>query len=226
PKLPVRSKIARKLASRGLLPRSRMAWFAVYLGAIDLLLLVLKTLLNFFGAISAASSLEGWAGLLGLVLCVLMAFLGLRWFRNRVMWRLRNRLIVTYLFIGGVPLFLVILLGLMSGYFFTGQFATFLAVSEMQAQLRRLQSANFATIREMALSRMGAALPIPEDIVPQQIRPDDNIFPGRVAFIRPESSSPKWLKDGFTGLVVDQGKLYLRAANIAGAGRKQLSVIS
>jgi sigma-B regulation protein RsbU (phosphoserine phosphatase) len=227
----VRSKIARKLASSGLLPRSRVAWFAVYLGAIDLLLLVLKAVLNVFGAISAASSLDGWAKLLGLVLCLLLAFLGLRWFRNHVMWRLRNRLIVTYLFIGGVPLFLVILLGLMSGYFFTGQFATFLAVSEMQAQLRRLQSANFATVKEMSQGKMGATLPIPEQVVPeqtipQQIKPEDKIFPGRVVFIRPESSSPKWLKDGFSSLVIDKGKIYLRAANMTDTGRKRLAVIS
>lgn len=232
----MRFKIARKLASRGLLPRSRAAWFAVYLGAIDLLLLVLKAILNFFGAISPASSLDGWAGLLGLVLCLLLAFLGLRWFRNRVMWRLRNRLIVTYLFIGGVPLFLVMLLALMSAYFFAGQFATFLAVSEMQAQLRRLQSANFATVKEMSQGKMGATLPtpeqvipeqgIPEQIIPEQIRPEDKIFPGRVVFISPESSSPKWLKDGFSSLVIDHGKIYLRAANIAGTGRKKIAVIS
>jgi sigma-B regulation protein RsbU (phosphoserine phosphatase) len=219
--LPVRFKIARKLASSGLLPRSRVAWFTVYLGAIELILLVLKAILKFFGVISEVSSLEGWTRFVGVVLFLLLAFLALRWFRNHVMWRLRNRLIVTYLFIGGVPLFLVLLLALMSGYFFTGQFATFLAVSETQAQLRRLQAANFATMQEIAQRSIGGNLSIPE-----QIKPEDNIFPGRVVFIRPESSSPKWLKDGFSGLVVDQGRIYLRAANIANTARKKLAVIS
>src|SRR5258708_33285538 len=91
-------KIARKLAASGLLPRSRVAWFAVYLGAIELILLALRAILKLFGAISPMSSLGGWAWFLGFVLVCLLAFLALRWFRNHVMWRLRNRLIVTYLF--------------------------------------------------------------------------------------------------------------------------------
>src|SRR5258708_13093914 len=98
------------------------------------------------------SSLGGWAWFLGFVLVCLLAFLALRWFRDHVMWRLRNRLIVTYLFIGGVPLFLVLVLALMSGYFFTGQFATFLAVSDTHAQLRQLQAWTFSSARQISRS--------------------------------------------------------------------------
>jgi sigma-B regulation protein RsbU (phosphoserine phosphatase) len=217
--LPVRFKLARKLASSGLFPRSRVAWFAVYLGAIELLLLLLKALLKFFGAISAVSSLEGWTRILGIGLALLLAFLALRWLRNHVMWRLRNRLIVTYLFIGGVPLFLVLLLALMSARFFAGQFATFLAVNATQAHLQRLQAANIATVQEIAQHSIGGSLP-------QPLRPEGNIFPGRVVLITPQSSSPKWLKDGFNGVVVDHGKIYLRAANFANSGREKLAVIS
>ena len=62
----MRFKIARRLASSGLFPRSRVAWFAVYLGAIELLLLLLKAILKFFGAISQVSSLDIWAGFLAI----------------------------------------------------------------------------------------------------------------------------------------------------------------
>jgi sigma-B regulation protein RsbU (phosphoserine phosphatase) len=219
--LPAPFKIARRLASGGLLPRTRVAWFAVYLAAIEMVLLLLKAVLKLFGAVKATSTLGGWIALLGLVLGLLAAFLTLRWFRNHVMWRLRNRLIVTYLFIGGVPLFLVLALALMSGYFFSGQFATFLTVSEIKAQLQQLQTANFATTQEIAQRGNVGSL-----VVPQQIKPEDKIFPGRVVSVLPESLAPQWLKDGFSGLVVDQGQISLRAANAVSNGRKKLMVVS
>ncbi len=217
----MRFKIARKLASSGLLPRSRVAWFAVYLGVIELVLLALKAVLKLFGIISAISSLEGWTWFLGFILALLLAFIALRWLRNHLMWRLRNRLIVTYLFIGGVPLFLVLLLALMSAYFFAGQFATFLAVNEAQVHLQRLQAANVATMQEIAQHGMGGTPSIPE-----QIKPEDKIFPGRVVLIKSESSLPKWLKEGFRGLVVDHGKIYLCAVNIADTGGRKFAVVS
>jgi sigma-B regulation protein RsbU (phosphoserine phosphatase) len=216
----VRFKIARELAARGLLPRSRVVWFAVYLGVVEIILFLLKAILKFFGATSQASSLNFWTGFLAIALALLLAFLALRWFREHVMWRLRNRLIVTYLFIGGVPLFLVLLLAVMSAYFFAGQFATFLAVNELQAQSQRLQNANLATIQEIAQHSSSGKPPIPE-----QFKPNDDIFPERSVLISPQSASPGWLKDGFRGVVVGNGRMYLRAANIT-AGPRPLAVIS
>ncbi|HEV2989271.1 MAG TPA: PP2C family protein-serine/threonine phosphatase [Candidatus Angelobacter sp.] len=203
-----------------MIPHSRAAWLAVYLGAIELILLLLKAILKLFGATSQVSSLDGWMWFLALGLALVLAFLGLRWFRAHVMWRLRNRLIVTYLFIGGVPLFLVGLLALMSAYFFAGQFATFLAVNEIRAQLHRLQTANLATLQQINLPRAGHT-----PFIPEQLKPQDNIFPERTVAIMPPSSSPKWLKDGFSGIVLDGGEMYLRAANTT-TQTQPLTVIS
>ncbi len=214
----MRFKIARKLASSGLVPRSRLAWFAVYLGGTELVLLLLKMILKIFGAVSQASSVDIWTGLLAIALLLLLVFLGLRWFRNHVMWRLRNRLIVTYLFIGGVPLFLVLVLASMAAYFFSGQFAIFLAVNEVQAQLQRLQNANLATAQQVA--QHGNGLPLQS-----QFKPHDNLVPERTVSVLPRSSSPKWLNDSFSGVVVDGGAIYLRAAN-AISGPQPLVVIS
>jgi sigma-B regulation protein RsbU (phosphoserine phosphatase) len=197
-----------------------VAWFAVYLGGIELILLLLKAILKFFGAISQSSSLDIWAGILAIALTLLLGFLALRWFRNHLMWRLRNRLIVTYLFVGGVPLFLVLLLSLMSAYFFAGQFATFLAVNEIQAHSQRLQNANLATLQEIAQRSSSGKPPIQE-----QFKPKDDIFPERSVWISPKSSSPRWLRDGFQGVVVDNGRIYLRVANIT-SGPQPLAVIS
>ena len=193
---------------------------AVYLGVIELILLLLKAILKLFGSTSQVSSLDGWMWFLALGLALVLAFLGLRWFRAHVMWRLRNRLIVTYLFIGGVPLFLVGLLALMSAYFFAGQFATFLAVNEIRSQLHRLETANLATLQQINLPRAGHT-----PFIPEQFKPQDNIFPERTVAIMPPSSSPQWLKDGFSGIVLDGGEMYLRAANTT-TKTQPLTVIS
>lgn len=214
-------KITFRLLLGKLKPRTRTAWFALYLAGLELFLTALKYLLQWAGKPGGAAPLTGWIGLLGFVLCALLFFLGWRWFRNYVMWRVRNRLIVTYLFIGGVPIFLVVLMALIAGYFMAGQFATFLTISEIQAQLQELQAANSETAQQVARSSKPIK-PGPQ----QQGKAVDAVFPNRTVLVLPESSRPAWLKDGFNGLVLEQGQVYLRAASLIKNGDKQLAVVS
>ena len=58
------------------------------------------------------------------------------------MWRLRNRLIVTYVFIGVIPIILLVAMALLAGYLFAGQFATYVAMADLQSELQHLESAN------------------------------------------------------------------------------------
>jgi sigma-B regulation protein RsbU (phosphoserine phosphatase) len=153
------------------------------------------------------------------LLGILLLVLGLRWFRNHVMWSVRNRLIVTYMFIGVVPLVLALLIASLSAYFLAGQFSAYLTVSEIEAQLQRLQAENFSAAGTIA-ERPGAA------DSPERLLADDGAFPGRVVQVLPESARPKWLKDGFRALVLDEGHIYLRSVNIVDSGRKRLAVIS
>lgn len=197
-----------------LVPHSRLARFTAYVGAINLFLLFLKWASGGFGAAQTASSLGGWTGLLGFVFCVLLVFLALRWFRNHVMWSVRNRLIVTYLFIGVVPVTLVLFMAFLSAYFLAGQFSAYLTVSEIESQLQRLQAANSSTAEIIAVNPA------------ETMAGDDAAFPGRTIQVLPESASPQWLKDGFHGLVLDEGRIFLRAANTVESGKKKLVVIS
>src|SRR5205085_12091286 len=50
--------------------------------------------------------LTGWGAGLSIALGVLLTFVALRWIRRVFMWRLRNRLIITYVFIGVIPVVL------------------------------------------------------------------------------------------------------------------------
>jgi len=78
----------------------------------------------------------GFLGLLaGLVLVALGLALGLRYLRivgRQLLWPLRNRLRVAYVFIGVVPLLLLLILIAVGSYILTGQIASFLITSELQ----------------------------------------------------------------------------------------------
>ena len=63
---------------------------------------------------------------------VLFFVLAFRWVRRRILWRLRNRLIVTYMFIGVIPAVLLIAMALITLYGLGGQFAVFVVTSEIQ----------------------------------------------------------------------------------------------
>ena len=61
-----------------------------------------------------------------------------------LMWRLRNRLIVTYVFIGVIPIILLLSMSLLATYLFAGQFATYIALADLDIELQNLTTANDA----------------------------------------------------------------------------------
>ena len=60
------------------------------------------------------------------------------------MWRLRNRLIVTYVFIGVIPIVLLVAMVLFAAYLFAGQFATYIALSDLESRIAAFTAANDA----------------------------------------------------------------------------------
>jgi hypothetical protein len=141
-----------RLQSKGLLPRSLVGRIAVYLLAIDLLLFLLQQLLRLFSR-TAGSGLGGWIRFLTFLGLILLAIPAFRWLRARVLWRLRNRLIVTYIFIGVVPVALLVTMAVVSIYLFAGQFATFVVTTDIQSELKRLQASNTAIAHELVAGR-------------------------------------------------------------------------
>ncbi len=75
---------------------------------------------------------------------VCLVLRGVRWARQKLMWRLRNRLIVTYVFIGVIPIILLVSMSLLAGYIFAGQFATYVALADLDSELQHLVTANNA----------------------------------------------------------------------------------
>ena len=78
------------------------------------------------------------------VFVVCLVLRGFRWARQRLLWRLRNRLIVTYVFIGVIPIILLVSMFLLAAYLFAGQFATYVALADLDIELQHLTAANNA----------------------------------------------------------------------------------
>ncbi|MFB3917554.1 MAG: PP2C family protein-serine/threonine phosphatase [Terriglobales bacterium] len=122
-------------------PARRIAGIAtLVLGTVVLLLLIVQLggrLLK-----QPAPPLTAWTYFLGFLFILFFSFFGLGWLRRKLMWRLRNRLIVTYVFIGVIPVVLLVLMGVITAYLLGGQFATYVVTSDIQAELKAVQAAN------------------------------------------------------------------------------------
>src|SRR4051812_35026309 len=116
------------------IPRSRLARTAAYVLGLDLLLYGVEQLLA-AGSVSAASSLSFWVNFLTFLGGVLWAVVLFRWIRQRLLWRLRNRLIVTYVFMAVIPIMLLLAMVAAAGYMFAGQFATFVVTADIRSEL-------------------------------------------------------------------------------------------
>jgi sigma-B regulation protein RsbU (phosphoserine phosphatase) len=102
-------------------------------------------LLFILWGIVALSRAPGWTtALTGIGVFVLGSVLAVRYVRRglrRTIWRLRNRLIVTYVFIGVVPVLLIVLLVGLGSYIIFGQMADYLVTTELDRRAEALSSA-------------------------------------------------------------------------------------
>jgi sigma-B regulation protein RsbU (phosphoserine phosphatase) len=122
--------------------RSPLARTTIYFAvAYALLALVRRTVLPAAG---------GWVTFVGFICLVLLLVLGLRWLRTVFMWRLRNRLIITYIFIGVIPVLLLAAMALIAGWGFASQFATYVISSDLSAEQREVRSANRTLMSNVA----------------------------------------------------------------------------
>lgn len=227
------------LEKRGLWPNSKMALAAWYVLGLDLLLFVLQKLFGIF-KFSFGESLGGWVSFLSFIAIVLFAILAFRWLRARVLWRLRNRLIVTYVFIGVIPVVLLMALALGSFYLFAGQFATFIVTSGLNSELKGLEAANFALAHEFAsqlqrgeesntaafesLRHSRKRWADRQVTVWVDKKPIVNVSPAGMTMAPP--TLPADLKNSFSEVTRDEGRLYLRSLVVVPVKDRTLIVIS
>jgi sigma-B regulation protein RsbU (phosphoserine phosphatase) len=105
----------------------------------------LFALLFILWAIFSLTRAPGWTtAILAILLFPIGAVLAFRYLRTgirRTIWRLRNRLIVTYIFVGVVPALLILLLVLIGSYIIFGQVADYLITTEIERRTDSLSGA-------------------------------------------------------------------------------------
>ncbi len=234
-KLPETTEI-KALLRRILRPRTKLGkttlWFGMLAFGLELLTLVTR---------SGPGMLSGWATFLFYVFVICGLLMLLRWTRRKLMWRLRNRLIVTYVFIGVIPILLLALMFGLAAYLFAGQFATYIAIESLGSELRHLRSENEAmTLQFRRLARQGKLSPqIVADIAGGSeegfLHRTVSVWQDAQGFVVPEQLNGKPLEpfktndkagEDFAGFVMDRDRLHLRAVRHVQEAAHRLTVIS
>jgi sigma-B regulation protein RsbU (phosphoserine phosphatase) len=216
--------------------RSRLARFTTYIFGVDLLLYLMQKL--FLAVKFRGTDLHGWVNGLTFVGCVLLFILLVRWFRQQVMWRLRNRLIVTYIFIGVIPVILVAAMAAIAGYLFAGQFAAYIVTNSINSQLDSLQSSNNLIAHELTTRiKRGESANV---LSLEDLKRADRYWEDReiavsqdgrtVLAIPPAAGSafpvPAFAKNQFHAVVRDHDKLFLRAVATATVDAHAVTIVS
>jgi len=229
--------VRHRLITAGLWPEGRMARLACYLAGMAGVLFALQELLGLF-AKSWGEHLGGWVEFLTLLAGVLFFVLAFRRVKRRILWRLRNRLIVTYVFIGVIPAVLLVAMALITLYGLAGQFAVFVVTSEIHSQLRGLEAANAAVSNELAARLERGEAPNAESLAGLRKRDPawsrrqvcawygDKPLPLCTEVKGTALGRPGFVKDKFRDLVREHDELHLRVCSSIPVGTSQLTVVT
>ena len=227
-----------KLQQWGLWPTGRVARWAWYSLGMAAVLFLLQAILSIFKS-AWGESLGGWVGFLSFISILLFTILAFRWLKAKILWRLRNRLIVTYMFIGVVPTLLLVSMAFATLYLFAGQFANFIVTSEIHLQLHSVEAVNAAIAHELAARLERGESPNVELL--ERLRKSEAIWKDRqvCAWIGTKVlpvcgdartplpfSFPAFIHGPFGEIVRDRGELYLRAATVVPLPSDKLMVVS
>jgi sigma-B regulation protein RsbU (phosphoserine phosphatase) len=226
-----------RLSEAGLWPASKVGLIAWFLLGMDALLFVIQKLLGWIKP-AYAQEVSGWISFLTFVAAVLFGLLAFRWLKAKALWRLRNRLIITYVFIGFIPLVLLVALALGSFYLFAGQFSTFIVTTGLNSELSSLSAANSTMARHLSsqIQREPAAWTASLESLHQTDKRWSNRqicvwlnqkmvlnnSPAGIAApeLPPDPKSP------FRGVVRDHDKLFLRVLETVPLSEGNLTVVS
>ncbi len=230
-------KLRAGMLTAGLWPQGWVARGAWYSLGLALGLFVLEMLLRLFAPVWAGS-LTGWVKFLIFDAALLFSIVAFRWLKRKLLWRLRNRLIVTYVFIGVIPAVLLIAMALITLYGFGGQFAIFLVTSEIESRFRSMEAANAAVGNELAARLEHGENPTVESL--GGLRKRDASWKRRRMYVwqgdkflpltdeskTPPFSFPSFVNQGLSEITRDQDGLHLRVVTLLPVGSKTLTIVT
>ena len=221
---------------RVLHPKSKLGRTTLWFGYLALALEILHAIVR----PAPGTVLSGWTTFITYVFVCCAVAAGFRWLRRRLLWRLRNRLIVTYIFIGVIPVLLLVAMALLAGFLFAGQFATYVAMSDLQSELHHLEATNRSMATQFRnLARAGK---LNEELADEIVSASNENFRHRSVtvwdndrgFVLAESGRPApqpvkpapAQKGDFAGFVLDNNRLQLRVLRRIDDAEHHLVVIS
>ncbi len=158
--------------------------------------------------------------------------------RQKLLWRLRNRLIVTYVFIGVIPVLLLVAMTSIAFYLFAGQFANFVVTSDINTELKTLETTNVTVCHSLA-NRLRRSDASPFTLLDDLRSSNHPSTPQEVcAWYRGKSIAvsatpvgcstqvPDFLPAHFRELVSDHGTLHLRTGTTLEVGGGKLRVVA
>lgn len=216
------------LERNGLYPTGRLAFITWYFLGLDILLFVVeKTALLFHKPFG--KYLAPWIVFLSLLVIAFFFVMASRRLSSKLLWSLRNRLIVTYVFIGIIPVVLLISLALGSLYLLAGQVATYVLTSRLESEMAHLNSATRALARSVARDLDNGRKPQASDFSIAVNELEIYAWAGRQPVLNTtihQPLTPPSFPAGFSGIVRDGNNFFLRAIADAPSGAGNVVLIS
>ncbi len=153
--------------------------------------------------------------------------------KHHILWHLRRRLIVTYIFIAVVPIVLILVLVGLAAVTLNGQFAAFLVTLRVHDQVQELRQVNRVVAHEAHQSQAKTAAELADKLrrfYVQELSTHSASYPGleiaftlgsekRAFYLNGEALPkppriPAWLhREEFAGVVSDGGRILLRSVD-------------
>ena len=165
--------------------------------------------------------------------------------RSRVLWRLRRRLVVAYIFIGVIPISLILVLVFLGAFIINGQFAAFLVVLKLRDHFDEIGQVNRVALDEARFTgekSPQAMLARIEKFYVTEMIEHAKSYPGLTITLRLGNTArafllngqpvndpvtiPNWLEgEEFAGVVVDNGQIALRSMERTQTAAGKLTVV-
>jgi sigma-B regulation protein RsbU (phosphoserine phosphatase) len=218
------------LEKNAVYPHSKLALVTCYLLALDIFLFASQQLSRTLH-LSFGGSLGVWVSFLSVFVIVLLLILLIRRFSTGVLWRLRNRLIVTYVFIGVIPFVLLVALFLESFNLLAGQFASFVVTSRLNSSSIELKTSTNILARAVASDLDAGRKPASLSAMSSNNNLHISVWIGQELLFNEPSSEPSLrpspaLTNGFSGLTREQDKVFLRALSQTSTRQGLLTVVA
>jgi sigma-B regulation protein RsbU (phosphoserine phosphatase) len=157
-----------------------------------------------------------------------MAVRRLATWRRKLLWRLRNRLLFTYLFIAIIPILLILGIVALTGFLLYVQLAGYLIASDLESKAQQLGVANLAVASELTERGSSATDPALLELLEREHATLTGDFPGLILVLTagghsqvipsapaPVSCSeqPAWAEGHFRGVITNANELFLHSTS-------------